>query len=128
MFMSYKRAAINLLGLLLPMSLAFSQGLSSSTPAKEFIRLNGQVVAIENNPQGSTGPGAGYQYVRTLTIDGTQLTGDLTNFPVLFSAAVPSLALSTNGGHVQNANGYDILFTSDAAGTQKLSWEVISVL
>ncbi len=104
----------------------FGQGFSSATPAREFIHLNGQVVAIENNGQGTTGPGGGYQYVRTLTIDGTKLTANLTNFPVLFAETVSSLASSAYGGHVQNPNGYDILFTSDAAGMHKLNWEVES--
>ncbi len=104
----------------------FGQTLSPSAPAKEYVRLNGTVVAIENNVRGQTGPAAGYQYVRQLTVNASGITGILVNFPVLFAATVPSLATVANGGRVQNANGYDILFTSDAAGTQKLNWEVES--
>ena len=33
-----------------------------------------------------------------------------TNYPVLFSVTDPSLRAIANGGHVRNANGYDIIF------------------
>ena len=34
----------------------------------------------------------------------------LSNYPVLFSVTDPALARTTSGGHVRNANGYDIIF------------------
>src|SRR5262249_32193987 len=34
------------------------------------------------------------------------------------------LATTANGGKVQNANGYDIIFTSDAAGQTRLDHEI----
>jgi hypothetical protein len=46
-----------------------------------------------------------------------------TNFAVLVSGTYPALANIANGGQVTNANGYDILFTSDAAGMQPLPFE-----
>ena len=36
----------------------------------------------------------------------------------------PALKTVANGGHVANANGYDIGFYSDSGGTTKLKWQV----
>jgi hypothetical protein len=49
---------------------------------------------------------------------------DQTDFPVLISGTFPYLASVASGGHVQNTNGYDIVFTSDAAGQNKLDHEI----
>ena len=66
-----------------------------------------------------------YQYVRAVTIDYTKVpTADQSNFPVLFSGTYAYLATTANGGNVTNANGYDIIFTSDAAGVTKLNHEI----
>jgi hypothetical protein len=69
----------------------------------------------------------GYTNMRTITINSTQVPNtNQTNFPVLISLPANTYAdLKTvaNGGSVTNANGYDILFTSDAAGTQPLAYE-----
>ncbi len=66
-------------------------------------------------------------YARTITIDhtkvGTVNNTDQSNFPVLFSGTYSYLATTAHGGLVQNANGYDITFTSDAAGTHLLPFE-----
>jgi CheY-like chemotaxis protein len=69
-----------------------------------------------------------YCYRKTITIDNTKVSGstDLTNFPMLFSGTYSYLATTANSGMVENANGYDIIFTSDAAGSTKLSHEVES--
>jgi hypothetical protein len=68
--------------------------------------------------------GNGYTYRRTITIDHTKVPNtDQTNFPVLISSTYSDLATTANGGSVTNANGYDIIFTSDAAGASPLSFE-----
>ena len=68
-----------------------------------------------------------YSYYRAITIDHSKVTNtDQSNFPVLVSGTYPYLATVANGGQVQNANGYDIVFTSDAGGTSKLDYEVES--
>src|ERR1700733_9172999 len=68
-----------------------------------------------------------YSYMRTITIAHAQVPNtDQTNFPFLFNTTDALLASTANGGHVTNANGYDIIFTSDAAGTQKLNHEIES--
>ncbi len=65
-----------------------------------------------------------YAYRSAITIDhGNIADGSLTNFPVLISGTYSYLATTANGGNVSNANGYDIVFTSDAAGTQVLPYE-----
>ena len=79
--------------------------------------------SLTNNPVSANG----YGYSRTITIASTQVPNtNQTNFPVLFSSTDPLLMNAANGGHVTNANGYDIIFTADAAGTQKLNHEIES--
>src|ERR1035441_7842520 len=65
-----------------------------------------------------------YQYSRAITISHSQVTANQTNFPVLIQGVYPDLRTAANGGLLQNANGYDAVFTSDIAGSQKLNWEV----
>lgn len=60
-------------------------------------------------------------FYRSLTLD--QPASDLTDFPVLFSGTYTYLKTKASGGLVNNANGYDIVFYSDAALTTKLSFE-----
>jgi biopolymer transport protein ExbB len=54
---------------------------------------------------------SGYSYGKTITIQGSQVSGTVTNFPVLISITDNALRTTANGGHVQNASGYDIAFT-----------------
>ncbi|MBV8895894.1 MAG: DUF2341 domain-containing protein [Acidobacteriaceae bacterium] len=66
----------------------------------------------------------GYSYSRRLTLSHAQVPNtDQSNFTVLMSGTYPSLATAANGGHVQNANGYDIIFASDATAQNPLKWE-----
>ena len=86
-----------------------------------------------NSNQASAMPTAGsswsngYTNMRAITINHTQVPNtDQTNFPVLISLPANTYAdlkTTANGGSVTNANGYDILFTSDAAGTLPLAYE-----
>ncbi len=66
-------------------------------------------------------------YTRPITIDhtkvGTVNNTDQVNFPLLFSGTYSYLATVANGGNVTNANGYDITFSSDAAGKNALPFE-----
>ena len=69
-------------------------------------------------------PQGGYTYHRSVTIDHTKVPNtDQTNFPVLISGIYSYLATVANGGNVQNANGYDVIFTSDSSCTTKLDHE-----
>jgi len=64
-------------------------------------------------------------YRMKITIDQAKVGGsaDLSNFPVLISSTVSQWAITTSGGHVQQADGGDILFTA-SNGTTKLSHEI----
>ena len=67
---------------------------------------------------------SGYSYRSTITIDHTKVPNtDQTNFPVLVSGTFSDLATVANGGKVTSANGYDIIFTSDANGLNQLPFE-----
>jgi hypothetical protein len=61
----------------------------------------------------------GYAYCRMLTVNHTQVAATLSNFTVMVSVALPS-------AHIQNANCYDCIFTSDNAGSTLLNWEAES--
>lgn len=66
-----------------------------------------------------------YGYRRTITIDRTKVGGSSSsNFPVLVSGTYSYLATVAFSGKVTNSSGYDIIFTSDAAGQTLLSWEI----
>lgn len=67
----------------------------------------------------------GYSYGRAIVIDHTKVKGtDQTDFPILVSLTDPLLASVANGGHVQSANGYDIVFSSDPVGQNPLDFEI----
>ena len=66
-----------------------------------------------------------FGYRKSITINKTQVSGTLSNFPVLISLTANELRTTGNGGHVQNSNGYDIVFRADD-GTTPLSHEVES--
>jgi RHS repeat-associated protein len=68
-----------------------------------------------------------YSFERSVTLDHTKVANtDQINFPVSISGTFPYLANVANGGNVQNLSGYDIIFTSDAAGNTKLDHEIES--
>jgi hypothetical protein len=71
-------------------------------------------------------PAVPYSHTRAITIDHTKVAANQTNFPVLISGAYGFLANVANGGQVTNANGYDIYFAADAAGTARLDHEIES--
>jgi YD repeat-containing protein len=65
-----------------------------------------------------------YGFQRAITISHTKVPNtDRANFPVLISGTYAYLATTANGGNVTSANGYDIVFTSDAAGSNVIPFE-----
>ena len=64
----------------------------------------------------------GYSYMRTITV-GANASSTQTNFPMLVSGTYSYLAATSSGGLVNNVNGDDIIFTSDATGSVPLKWE-----
>ncbi len=67
----------------------------------------------------------GFNYRRAIIINHNNIPNtDQVNFPVLISSTNSTLASVLNGGHVANANGYDLVFTGDSACATKLNYEV----
>src|SRR5437016_9077270 len=62
-------------------------------------------------PQAQAGD---FGFRKPITIDHTKVGNSgattLTNYPFLYSVTDASLKSTANGGHVQNANGWDIIF------------------
>jgi RHS repeat-associated protein len=96
----------------------------ATAPQKEYGYRNGQLLITAEVPQGG---GNGYGFSRSIAIDHTKVPNtDQTNFPVLISGTYGYLATTANGGNVQNASGYDVIFTSDSGCATKLNYEVES--
>ncbi|HLK66747.1 MAG TPA: malectin domain-containing carbohydrate-binding protein [Bryobacteraceae bacterium] len=69
-------------------------------------------------------PTSAYSHVRGIVIDHTKVANtDQANFPVLITGTYSYLATTANGGQVQSANGYDIVFSTDLAATQLLNFD-----
>ena len=90
---------------------------------------NGNVVVtvggVSSNGVFFWSPTTGSSHVRPIVIDHRMVSNtDQTDFPVLISGTFSYLATVANGGMVQNSNGSDIVFSSDAAGQNKLDHEI----
>ncbi len=59
-----------------------------------------------------------------LTADHLQVPSDQTDFPILIDKTDNRFKTVANGGHVQNANGYDIRPYSDSGLTTPLTYEL----
>jgi hypothetical protein len=78
-------------------------------------------------PWAGPGVAGGFLHSRSLTISHSQCgASDSLNFPVLVSISDTTFKTAPNGGHIQNANGYDIVFAADAAGVTQYPWEIES--
>jgi hypothetical protein len=64
-----------------------------------------------------------YSFIRSITINHAEVGSSLTNYTLGFIGTYGWLANTGHTGHVQNVNGYDIIFTSDAAGLVTLPFE-----
>jgi len=65
-----------------------------------------------------------YGFYHSLTIDHTQVSATLSNYPVLVNFTDANLATVANGGHVTSSSGFDIGFFSDTGANNKLNWEI----
>jgi RHS repeat-associated protein len=67
----------------------------------------------------------GYQYRRAIVLSHSRVPNtDQADFPVLVSGVYSYLANVSNGGSVQNPNGYDIVFSLDPEGATNLDHEI----
>jgi Concanavalin A-like lectin/glucanases superfamily/Domain of unknown function (DUF2341) len=108
-----------------PASIAAQQTLTVTATSVADTTKSVNATITLNPPAGGFGNGYGYQ--RSITIAHAKAPNtDQSNFPVLVEGVYPYLATVANGGRVQNSSGYDIIFTSDSAGSNLLSWEIES--
>lgn len=71
-----------------------------------------------------SGGGGALTSPATITIDAAQCgTADTTDFPLRINITNSAFRSVANGGLVTDANGHDIRFTSDSAGTTNLKWD-----
>ena len=73
--------------------------------------MNGSATIFQNPLPAAA---LGFAYQKPITLLSSRVSGgtDLRNFPVLINIpATPELEFVTNGGHVENSSGYDIIFT-----------------
>lgn len=71
-------------------------------------------------------PVTGYKYKCQLTIDRTKVGADVTDFPVLLTAAnLPPDICDSDGARPALEGGGDIRFSSDSAGATQLPCEVV---
>lgn len=66
---------------------------------------------------------ASFSYSISVTTNHTKVPSDQTNFPVLATSTIATMKTVGNGGHVQNANGYDIYCYSDSVLTTRIPCE-----
>ncbi|MBV9268867.1 MAG: DUF2341 domain-containing protein, partial [Acidobacteriaceae bacterium] len=100
-------------------ALTFTDSAAGST---QSISLSGMGNGVASHVKNSA-----YAYTMPITINHQLVPNtDQVNFPILFSGTYSFLATTTKGGSVQNANGYDIIFASDAAGVNKLNFERVA--
>jgi YD repeat-containing protein len=70
-------------------------------------------------------PSTGYSFERAIVIDHNRVpNSDQASFPFLFNSIDPALATTSNGGHVANAKGLDIMFSADPSGQTMLNYEI----
>ena len=65
----------------------------------------------------------GYSYKRSITVNSGQVTGTLTNFPMLVLNPTTSLKTVANGGRLTSSNGYDAAFYTGAGSL--LNFELV---
>ena len=100
---------------------------TASTTLKAIAYLAGWTNSVVNSAAYTIGSANKYSYRRPVTINHALVPNtDQSSFPFLMNTTDPLLKTAGNGGHVMNASGYDIIFSSDSAGTQKLDYEIES--
>ncbi len=98
---------------------------NQSAPGAFAILCPEQAVGTGVKPCSLSPAATTYSYSRAVTINHSLVpNSDQVDFPVLISGTFPDLANVSNGGKVRNPQGYDIVFTSDAGGQNRLDHEI----
>jgi hypothetical protein len=86
-----------------------------------YTDVNGCTGQISQTIEVEASPTFGYKYVTPITIDAASGSEDLTDFPVLVhinsAPTSDNLRSVANGGHVENTNGWDIIFKDENYST-----------
>jgi RHS repeat-associated protein len=105
-----------------PVSITTPQTVTITATSQEDITKSASATITLSPTQCAS---SGYAYQRIIVIDHTKIPNtDQTNFPFLFSTTDPDLAFTSNGGHVTNFSGDDIIFSTDPNGLTKLDHEM----
>ena len=94
---------------------AYVNGTASTTGSGTFWGSSTSCTGCTLNSSGSLLSSCDFKYRRLITINSAKVSGgvDLTNFPMLVNITSDATLKSVaNGGHVQSANGYDVMFTA----------------
>jgi uncharacterized protein (TIGR03790 family) len=104
----------------------FTGALSGTTTPQNLTMAAASTVTANFTVSGGTGwYNPAWANRRKLTINHAQVSGSLTNFPMLVSITDPELRPIGGGGKVGKSDGTDILFTA-ADGISKLNHELES--
>lgn len=68
-----------------------------------------------------------YTHQRMITISSSNVTSNLSNFPVLISTNDVTLSTASSGGHLLNPNGYDMIFSTDSSCNFKMKWDTETI-
>ena len=86
----------------------------------QFTGTNRHRVSATGGGGPSCTPKTGYTNCRVLTI--AQTTANLTAFPIVTQNSSGAMVLGSSV--IQNANCYDVVFSSDSSGTTLIPWEI----
>jgi len=103
-------------------SVSASSSLSPSPSVSQSVS-----VSLSLSPSPSASPSqSDYIYHRPITINAAMVAGvtNITDYVFKFESTIADLKTTANGGDVTDANGYDIIFTSDEFGNNILDFEV----
>ncbi len=86
-------------------------------------------IAFLTTPTSSTFSG-GYNYRKTITISSanvSNISGTLTDFPVLVSTNDITLSTTTGSGGLLNSSGMDLIFSTMSDCSYKLNWDTETI-
>lgn len=107
----------------LPLKVRITSAASAGSTV-DTVQFAASGVSTVKIPINSTVSSANVVKIDTLVIPTSSVTASLVSFPITINMTANQFRTTGNGGSVQNANGYDITFSRNAAGTSLYSWEI----